>query len=89
MTMSSDDVGRGLPSACLLLVCGVPGSGKTLFTKLLIEVGGKAHRSWRWLAVHFDDFYPLDTRTAQRQAMVKKDKQYIEYSHIHTYTIRN
>ena len=64
--MSEDGSCISFPSACLLLVCGVPGSGKTLLTKLLVDVGGKAHGSWLWLAVHFDDFYPLDTRTAHR-----------------------
>ncbi len=55
----------GVFSACLLLVCGAPGSGKTLLAKTLAGGCGKAKSAWHWAVVHFDDFYPVDMRVKQ------------------------
>ena len=56
---------KSFSSGCLLLVCGTPGCGKTLLTKNLVDEGSKARPGWRWIPIHFDDFYPPDKRTKQ------------------------
>ena len=63
--------------ACILLVYGIPGSGKTVLTTALLqhcrgalqEAGSSQAerdtlpgRSWNVYGVHFDEFYPPDTR---------------------------
>ena len=57
------DRDQGIP-ACIVLVYGLPASGKTLLTTSLVEYSSKdTDMMFRnWIAVHFDDFYPPDTR---------------------------
>lgn len=51
---------QALP-ACIVLIYGLPASGKTLLTTSLVEEADT--KTTNWIAVHFDDFYPLDTRS--------------------------
>lgn len=55
------------PPACLLLVFGIPGSGKTLLTDYMLSQC--AGSPFSLLPVHFDAFYPPDFRAT----MTKKD----------------
>lgn len=44
---------------CLLLIFGIPAAGKSLLAQNIPQV---ADNEWIWLVIHFDDFYPPDTR---------------------------
>lgn len=48
---------------CILLVMGIPGSGKTALTRSIVD----RNQKWISLAVHFDDFYPPDLRVEKKQ----------------------
>ena len=50
------------PPSCILLVFGVPGSGKTILTDSLVSRATGA--DWTLFPVHFDVFYPPDIRAA-------------------------
>ena len=80
LTMAEFKERGSVSPACILLVFGVPGSGKTMLTTALIQhcsrefhgavEGGASRaegteRSWNVYAVHFDEFYPPDTRDAE------------------------
>lgn len=45
-------------SCCILLVYGIPGSGKTILTDYLCAQA----LGYSMLPIHFDSFYPLDNR---------------------------
>ena len=51
------------PAGCILLVMGIPGSGKTALTRSIVD----EHHKWTYFAVHFDDFYPPDLRVENEQ----------------------
>lgn len=50
---------------CLLLILGIPASGKTLLARAILKrrTQDTAVSKWIWFGVHFDDFYPPDTRS--------------------------
>lgn len=48
-------------TCCILLVYGIPGSGKSLLTDYLCSESVSV--PWPLLPLHFDSFYPPDTRT--------------------------
>lgn len=54
----------GMCPICLLLIFGIPASGKTVLARSILSERRKPEMNpqWTWLAIHFDDFYPLDTR---------------------------
>ena len=46
---------------CLLLILGIPASGKTLLARSILRK--RTEGNWLWLGLHFDHFYPPDTRS--------------------------
>ena len=56
--MASSSLSEPAFSGCILLVYGIPGSGKTLLVDYLCS-----HSPWPMLPIHFDSFYPTDTRS--------------------------
>ena len=50
------------PPSCILLVFGIPGSGKTILTDSLVSRSTDA--AWTLFPVHSDMFYPPDIRAA-------------------------
>lgn len=47
----------------LVLIFGIPASGKTLLARsVLKQLTQDKEKEVSWLAVHYDDFYPPDTR---------------------------
>ncbi len=50
-------------TCCLLVLIGIPGSGKTTFSRHLSDyITSLTHLQWRPLVISFDDFYPIDLR---------------------------
>ncbi len=67
--------------ACIVLIYGIPGSGKTLLTRHLSFTSARrdpcegehasvvgSERDWETVPVHFDDFLPPDLRLHARRA---------------------
>lgn len=56
--------------SCLLLIFGIPGSGKTLLTHSIVQqlAATTVQQNWTWLTIHYDDFYPPDTRSKMGDA---------------------
>ena len=63
-------------SCCILLVYGIPGSGKSMLTDYLCSESGEG----AMVPIHFDHFYPPDTRARPIS------KQAVLYLHTHTHT---
>lgn len=65
--VNADSADCEMTSWCLLLVFGIPASGKTLLAHSILQQlsqgTSKVYPEWIWLAIHFDDFYPTDTRS--------------------------
>lgn len=61
-------------SACIVLIYGLPASGKSLLTDSLVDCSKREAdmRTRNWIAVHFDDYYPTDTRVTESDAKVHK-----------------
>ena len=72
------DGGLSIFSGCFLVVYGIPASGKTLLTHKILQYGCRKLPEWNWLSIHFDNFYPPDTRAT------KVVDIYPHYLHIHT-----
>ncbi len=54
--------------ACLVIIYGIPASGKTLLTTKTLRYIRKTQEEqrllkWNLFAIHFDDFYPPDMRS--------------------------
>ena len=61
--MAGEEKGLSQP-ICLLLVFGIPASGKTFLSRSILDhVSKEGQSEWTWLAIHFDDFYPPDSRS--------------------------
>ncbi len=58
-------------STCLLLLIGIPGCGKTTFSRYLAaHLRSAAQFQWNPLVVHFDDFYPPDQRQYNQEYVI-------------------
>lgn len=65
--------GEGLP-ACLVLIYGIPGSGKSLLTRHLLASSRSSASGdgfpWSFIPVHFDNLYPADLRLQTKQEVI-------------------
>ena len=62
MATSSSSSCAPLP-CCLLVLCGIPGTGKTTLAQQLVWRGREqTPDSWCFVHICLDDFYPVDTR---------------------------
>lgn len=60
---------EALRPTCLVLIFGLPASGKTTLTRTILECVAEGqreegeHSEGTWVALHFDHFYPPDLRS--------------------------
>ena len=56
---------------CLLLLIGIPGCGKTTFSRFLAaHMRSAGQFQWIPVVVHFDDFYPPDQRQHNKKYVI-------------------